>query len=261
MIKENEFDTLVEKSRQFAYSSMNYLDFEDCENAHVLQNDSQLILLLDESSTPPMLYFATDNFEKVVDEVANIPGDLRLHFVPRAFARQLEALGFVEWGEYFDFFNTDLPGTAALLGDIDAVEYLQPNECEAAAALSQRCRLQSRGFEGETAAWFASWLKENPVIVVRQGAALAGFCCVSIYNKGTALWIREIAVDPAFQGLGFGKQLMAQAIAYGAKHGAVKGFMHVDVLNKNAIGLYDKFGFRSQYKDGELQMIRSEKKG
>lgn len=153
-------------------------------------------------------------------------------------------------------WNETLVETVSRFGKVYDTEYLSENECEMASILSQKCKLQSRGFEGETKAWFKGWLTENNVIIRRKDSAIAGFCCVSIYNEGTTLWIREIAVDPAYQGMGFGKQLMEQAIRYGVENGAVKGFLAADVLNKNAIGLYEKHGFHVKGTDSELQMVR-----
>ena len=256
MIGENTFDVIVEKSKKYKYSSMNYIDYEDCENAEVLYDCDELILLHDKSKTPAMLYFATDDFESVVKIIADISGKLRLHFVPREFAVELEKLGFIEWGEYVDFWNYNLTNTVARFDNIGEIEYLSGEECEEASIVSQKCRLQSRGFEGESQEWFTKWLTENKVIILRKDSAIVGFCCVSIYNEGTTLWIREVAVDPAYQGTGLGKKLMEQAIRYGSDNGAIKGFLAADVLNKNAISLYEKYGFHAKDIDGEFQMIK-----
>jgi len=40
--------------------------------------------------------------------------------------------------------------------------------------------------------------------------------------------------------------LMEHAIRYGVANGAVKGFLAADVHNKNAIGLYEKYGFHAK---------------
>ena len=258
MINGNKFNALTKRARKHKYSSMNYIDFDDCKNACILYDCGELILLQDKSKTPAMLYFATDNFQLVINAIAQLPGELRIHFVPREFAPQLENLGFTEWGELFDFFNRDLASTAALLGDAGTIEYLMPNECEAAAMVSKRCELQSRGFESIPAEHFMEYINEGDIIICRKNSVIAGFCIVSIYNEGTMLWIRALAVDPAYQGMGLGKKLIAQAITYGIQKGAVKAFLHADVLNKNAIGLYEKYNFHSKYEDGELQMIRED---
>ncbi|MCL2373528.1 MAG: GNAT family N-acetyltransferase, partial [Defluviitaleaceae bacterium] len=64
-------------------------------------------------------------------------------------------------------------------------------------------------------------------------------------------------VDPEHQGMGLGKKLMEQAICYGVEHGATRGFLAADILNKNAIGLFNKYNFLAKDSDSELQMIRA----
>lgn len=257
MITESTFNTIIDKSKSHTYSSINYVDYEDCKHADVLCDQEDLIMLQDNTQTPQMLYFATNHFEALVTFIANLSGELRLHFVPRQYAKQLEQLGFIEWGEYTDYWNDSLADTANDLNTQDQIEFLKENECQEVSLVSQKCRLQSRGFEGETEAWFTAWLRENKVIVARKESAIVGFCCVSVYNEGTTLWIREIAVDPQYQGLGYGKQLMEQAIQFGAANGAIKGFLAADILNKHAIALYEKYDFHTKGSDSELQMIKT----
>jgi len=259
MIDKNVLEAITARARDYKYSSMGYLDFDDCKNAVVVRDDAEMILLRDDSSNPApsMLHFAVNNFGDLIAAAADMQGDLRLHFVPREYAQRLAAIGFIEWGEYADFFNTDLAKTALRLGDVAALEYLAAQDCKLVSELSQRCRLQSRGFEGETAEWFADWLTKGKVIIVRQDGVIAGLCCVSIYDGGKTMWIRELAVDPPYQGRGLGKILMQQAIVYGVQNGAIKGFLAADLLNHNAIGLYNKYDFVAQNPDdSELQMIR-----
>ena len=258
MLRVNIYDAVIKKAKKFKYSSMNHIEYDDYADSVVLHDCDKLILLLDKSKTPAMLYYATDDFDLLVKIIADIPGQLRLHFVPQVFAPQLKKFGFVEWGEYVDFFNTRLTETAESLVEMNEIDYLRVEECEEASTLSHKCKLQSRGFEGESSDWFIEWLKKNKVIILRQDSVIVGYCCVSVYNEGTTLWIREIAVDPIYQGQGLGKKLMEQAIYYGAKNGAVKGFLAADILNHNAIGLYNKYGFHAvNMGEGELQMVRN----
>jgi len=254
--KENRINALLDRAKNYKYSSMNYIEPTACKNACIIHDNNNLIFLHDTSTTPAMLYFATNNFNLVIDAISKLSGELRIHFVPREFAPKLESLGFIEWGEFVDFFNKDLPSTMASLQNIGTIEYLKPDECEEAAELSQKCKLQSRGFEGETPQWYNKWLNENCIIVQRKGSKIVGFCCVSVYNKGTTLWIRELAVDPAYQGMGYGKKLVEHAIAYGVQNGASKGFLLADVLNKNAISLYNRYNFHATNEGYELQMVR-----
>lgn len=254
---ETEFNALMERAKSFACSSMQYIDYSDCEKAETLCDSAELILLLDASKDPAMLHFAARDFDLVAEKAANLQGKLRIHFVPRSHAPKLAALGFSEWGEYVDFWNLSLADTAARFQNNDAPQYLDKSMCKAASELSQKCRMQSRGFEGETTEWFSQWIEENKVLVQKSGAQLMGFCCVSIYNQGQNLWIRELAVHPDFQGRGIGKRLMQQAIGYGVEKGASKGFLAADILNRNAIGLYEKYDFHAKDTESELQMIRN----
>ena len=53
----------------------------------------------------------------------------------------------------------------------------------------------------------------------------------------------EIAVQPAMQGRGYGKALLAQAIALARRSGAVRMFLEVRESNARARKMYTSFGF------------------
>lgn len=53
----------------------------------------------------------------------------------------------------------------------------------------------------------------------------------------------EIAVQPAMQGRGYGKALLAQAIALARRNGAVCMFLEVRESNARARKMYTSFGF------------------
>jgi len=256
MISKDIFNAITKKASSYKYSSMTYLDFDDCKNSEIVHNGNDTILMQDSCKTPTMLHFATNNFASLIKIIANIPGKLRMHFVPREFAAQLSNIGFTEWAEFADFWNPDIAKTASSYDAASEIEYLNLNGCEEAYTVSKQCELQSRGFEGQTAEYFAKWLDENCVIIQRIGTAIAGYCCVSIINDGTTLWIKDVGVAPKHQGKGFGKKLIEQAITYGVENGAIKGFLAADLLNTNAIGLYNKYGFFIKESESELQMIR-----
>ena len=256
-MNEANFNKMYERAKEYKYSSMNYIDYDQCKNADILHDDDGLILLHDTSKTPSMLYFATNDFESVLKKISEISGGLRLNFVPHEYAAQLKQLGFTEWGEYIGYFNYSLADTAAKFGNVSKVEYLGKSECKIVSDVAQKCRLQSRGFEGETPESYEKWLTENEILVVRENGTIAGYCCVSIYNEGTILFIKEMAVAPDFQGKGYAKKLIEQAICHGIENGAIKGFLHVDKFNENAIDLYKKYDFVTKETSGELQMVRA----
>ena len=254
MISSDRFDVLFEKAKKFKHSSMNYTEYDECKNAEILLDCDDLILLIDKSKTHAMLYFATDDFEALIKIIADIPGKLRLHFVPREYAGHLSALGFIEWADLVDFWNADIATTVSSFENEEEAEYLSIDECEEAEAVAKKCVLQSRGFEGVED--LEKYLDDGKIIVCREGAAIAGFCSIKIYNEGTTLQVRVVAVDPAYQGRGMGKKMIRQALGYGVKNGAVKGFLLADRLNANAIGLYNKYGFYAKDEDGELVMVK-----
>jgi hypothetical protein len=63
---------------------MNYIEYEDCQHADVLCDSEDIILLKDE--TLPLLHFAVNEAGPLIRQISHIPGPLRLHFVPKAFA-------------------------------------------------------------------------------------------------------------------------------------------------------------------------------
>jgi len=243
--------------KNFKYSSMNYIDIDDIKDAEILYDSDDLVLLLDKSKELAMLHFATNDFSPVVKAIANIPDNLRLHFVPREYAAELSDLGFTEYAEWADFWNYDIAKTASRISGGSQPKFLTKSECEEVAAVSRQCEYQSRGFEAIPSEDFMELLNDgNKVIIYQNDSVIAGFCCVPIYNENTTLWIKAIAVDPEYQGQGIGKKLMGQAIKYGSQSGASKGFLASDLLNTNAHSLFMKFGFHPKETDTELQMIR-----
>jgi ribosomal protein S18 acetylase RimI-like enzyme len=255
MINENYYYDIQEAAEAFRHTSFQYLDYDECKNSDVLIKDHNIIVLLDKSKSPARVHFAADDFDLLIPLLSQLDGDLQINFVPHEYRDQLESIGFFTWAEYIDYFNRNLAEIAGNKYYNDIV-FLSRNECEIVSALSKSCANESRGFTGETSKWFSDWVDENDVIIVRQNNEIAGYCCVSIYNEGSTLWVREIAVAPVFQGKGLGKKLMEQAICYGLNKGAEKAFLAADVLNYNAIKLYTRYGFQAKDKKGELQMRR-----
>lgn len=256
MLNEKQFNEIKERANLFQYTSFQYLEYEECKNLEILCYDSNVIIVLDKGILPLQLHFATNNFLLLIESISRIKEELQINFVPYEYQEELQKIGFFPWAEYIDYFNNDLDNTEITHSDYSEISFLEQHGCREVSLLSKRCANQSRGFMGETEQWFSDWLHDNDVIILRKDNKIVGFCCVSIYNNGMNLWIREVAVAPTYQGQGLGKILIEQAICYGIHKGAVKGFLAADVLNENAIKLYMKYGFEGNADRGELQMRR-----
>jgi len=257
MLNEIQFNEIKERANLFQCTSFQYLEYKECKNLEILCYDSKLIIVVDKGISPIQLYFATNDFTLLIESMSQIKEELQINFIPYEYQEELQEIGFFPWAEYIDYFNSNLHNTEITQSDYSKIVFLEQHDCREASLVSKSCANQSRGFIGETEQWFSAWLNDNDVIILRKDNKLVGFCCVSIYNNGMNLWIREVAVTPTYQGQGLGKILIEQAICYGVHKGAVKGFLAADVLNTNAIKLYSKYGFIGNADRGELQMRRS----
>lgn len=255
MLTQQQYDTLVERAEGFAFTSLQYPDYDGHRDYQVLYDGENGLLLAEMELSPSPVHWAANGEKELLALLALAPENITVPFVPKEFQQPLADAGFFVLGEFADFFNFKLVETAKTFTPQEA-ELLRTDEAEAASALSKAVRGQSRGFMGETAQWFTEWMEDGDVLVVREGGELAGVCCVTVYNSGTTLWVREIAISPAHQGKGYGRRLMEQALVYGARRGAVKAFLAADLQNTNAIALYESCGFARHGTETELQMAR-----
>ena len=182
-------------------------------------------------------------------------GITQIGFVPSEYVNELENIGFYIFSDWIDFFNNDIASTPTAFKDYTAIRFLHPDEQLYIKEMTTMCADLSRGFSAEKEEWFVDWQRDNDIIIIKDGDTLVGYCCVAIYDDGNIVWVRRIAVKPEYQGKGYGKNLMEQAIVYGIHKGAKRGFLASDALNANAIALYKKCGFVSQSETGEITMI------
>lgn len=81
----------------------------------------------------------------------------------------------------------------------------------------------------------------NTLTVLTVGGVTSGIAAVMhVLDESELL---EIAVQPAMQGRGYGKALLAQAIALARRNGAVRMFLEVRESNARARKMYTSFGF------------------
>lgn len=81
----------------------------------------------------------------------------------------------------------------------------------------------------------------NTLTVLTVDGVTAGIAAVMhVLDESELL---EIAVQPAMQGRGYGKALLARAIALARRNGAVRMFLEVRESNARARKMYTSFGF------------------
>lgn len=260
MINESKFNELNEKAKSFKYSMFECFGYGEVENADIICNNQDLILLSKKKEDAVQVYFAANQAESVINQInhSQISDEIHIVFFMPELVNAFENGGFTVWSDWVDYFNNDIVNTPISFKDYNDIQFLASDEHEIIKAMTTLCAGQSRGFTAEKEEWFIDWLKNNDIIILKDGNTLIGYNCVSVYDMGAGatVWVRRIAVNPAYQGRGYGKNLIEQALVYGITKGAKRGFLAADVLNDNAIALYKKCGFMPQSTHGEIMIKR-----
>ena len=256
LIDKQQYNYIVDIIKSCKYTSIDHPEYAKFTKYEINKMDESTILLIDNSKSPIHIHWATNSLTHFIEDLKKLNTSIFVNFVPTEFVESLENIGFKIICEFIDFFNEDIKNTEITFSKYNNIEFLLPSELEQTSRVSRLCQLQSRGFTGETVAWFEKWIRENKVIVVKKDSDIIGYCCVSIYANGAILWIREIAVNPQYQRKGYGKLLIEQALCYGIDNGAKRGFLATDILNEQAIELYRKYNFVPRSGESEIQMIK-----
>lgn len=256
MIDELTFEKLMTASESMQWRSLMYLDYEEVADAEIIHSSPDLILLHNKRQTPAELHFATNSLEVLSSELRDRKLHGKLKFIPLEHVPAFEKIGFKVDCAFSDFVNPDINSPIQPPHSHTNFVFAEAADIPELVALSQACKGMSRGFNGETDTWFHEWLDENHILIQRDNNAIAGFCCVSIYNEGATLWVRELAVLPELQGKGIGRALLSQAIQFGVTEKARNAFLAVDIENHNAIHLYKQMGFVQKENEIEIQMIK-----
>lgn len=254
MINNQLFEEIMHFAENVTYNSLIYSEYEDIKESECLVNEENLKILYNQKGVQPIIEYVSEGLSPLFNYLKNNPIKGALHFVPKEAVPSFESIGFQILGQYADFICNPLVDLYP--NEVYSFEFAKSSDCEILEKISQSCKLQNRGFFGETKEWFQEWLEENKILIIKDKESIIGFACVSIYNEGTTLWVREVCVDPSHQKSGFGVELMKQAVRYGLSEGAVKGFLAVDIENMRAINIYNSFGFKRRNETVETQLIR-----
>ena len=87
---------------------------------------------------------------------------------------------------------------------------------------------------------------ENVVFAARDGATVAGFCWVVLFDPGTGLEgeVAEVYVAESHRGRGVGEALLARAVQLFRERGVTLGYVWTRPENAAAVRLYQGAGFR-----------------
>lgn len=257
---------LIQKTRKLNYNSVEYIDLDDIVDAKVFLDTESCIVIYSELKDKVTLYWGAATKEDFINVIKDVIRSMQnkklyLEFIPEAFVDNLEDLGFVIVSEFLDFWKNDLKTLENPNMQIN-IRKMEDDKNAIVAGITKACKGSSRGFMGETKEFITEWsnTEHSFVFVAEYEEEIVGMCCLNLYGfdseKGTVLWIREIAVSPTYQSKGIGHELLAFAINWGIDNGAKRSFLACDADNTKAIKIYESFGYKRASKRGQINMQR-----
>jgi ribosomal protein S18 acetylase RimI-like enzyme len=117
-------------------------------------------------------------------------------------------------------------------------------EIEAVVALWRRCDLLRPWNDPDADIAFARRGPNSTILVGRTGAEVVASAMVG--HDGHRGWFYYLAVDPAAQGKGFGRAIMAAGEAWLAEHGIAKVMLFVRPENARVQAFYEAIGYSEQ---------------
>lgn len=268
MINREKFESIKEKLKEYKYNSLEYTEYESLVDFDITKEDEDGLILFgkEKESEKHEIHWATNQVEVLLEQVKKSETDCLVTFIPLEWREYLINQGFKEYGFIREYW-------IAQINQVNTegieIQYLGDNREKEASEVTYSCQWQSREFRGESEEWIRMWLdgtcpdasscSKTNILIQEESGTLAGIVCVGIYGetseRGKIIWVRELAVNPKFQGKGIGQNLILQAIAYGKAQGAVRSFLMADDLNEPAKHVYEKIGYIGSETEIQLDMI------
>lgn len=278
----NLMENVISTANKFRYTSLNYVDSEDIANAKIVINTKDNMFLYKKTDMKKSLYWNSksnnniqlywasitkEKFFQGLNETLNFikkteikAEKVYLEFIPEDFMENMSKMGFTVVSEWVDFWCNCLSLQNTELKSSLNIRTLKNDEVKKAGEVTRSCFGYSRGFTGEPDEVIKEWsdTENSCVFVAESDNEIVGTCLASLYGfnseKGTVLWIRELAVNPNYQSKGIGHQMLIYAIRWGTQNGAKRSFLACDSENLNAIKLYESFNYKRKNERGQINM-------
>lgn len=261
---------IINKANQYKHSSMRYIQEEDLYESNILVNNDSILIIgtiekdtmkIDWATNNPILFIETMRpLEKDIVSNTNIK-HLSIEFIPEEIIELFEQDNYVIKSEWMDYWKPTLEYN--VIPHNLVIRPIEEKEYVIGSYITKSCKGFSRGYNGEEIEWFKEW-KDNEfseIFVAEQNNQIVGVCAVNLYGfdseKGTVLWLREVAVHPEFHSQKIGLYLINHAFDWGVKNGAQRSFLACDRDNTKAIRLYEYLGYRSKHNRGQINIEKS----
>lgn len=279
---DKEIESIMKISSECKYNSMEYCDLNDISDAKVFVNTKDSIFLykkinddqssywLSKSKDNVQVYWAAQSEDKFFDGLNKLikfikendqkTEKLYMEFIPEEFLHKLQNYNSKIVSEWVDYWSNDLSSIAAKSKRNISIREIREDEVSKVGELTRSCFGYSRGFTGESDTAVKEWLDDenSNILMAEIDGKLVGTCFVGLYGfdseKGTVLWIRELAVAPNYQSKGIGYELLTYAIDWGMSKGAKRSFLACDAENINALKLYEKFNYARKEERGQINI-------
>lgn len=260
---------LADKIKGYKYTSLNYADLDEISASFTyIDTDDSLFLYRVEDEKAGIEWAANSKesffvgLAKSIDLISkeHTVKKIYLEFIPENYVPEMEKLGFAIASEFLDFWIDKLEAINLKRQDSLVIRRIKADEYQAAFLVTKLCEGCSRGFRGESAEWIKEWneSENSSVFAAEKNNEIVGVCFVNLYGfdseKGTVLWIREVAVKPDYQSQKIGLNLMAHAINWGIENGAARSFLACDTDNAKGIKLYEGLGYKRKSNRGQINM-------
>ena len=257
-MKDPEFDF-----KNYRYNeSIKYTDTEILEEATLFSTQGSGCFLYRETNSSVYFYWAVDKLEDLLEALSSFSlkfpsKKVVIEFIPKALTAKLEQLGFNLECEYKDFWLEKLQEKRFEHCAEYHVREAKPDELGKAGLIT--ARNEGRGFDALSENDFKEWRRndDSRVTAVELNGEVVGIAALRIYGQEQKiLWVRVLAVDPDFHRMGIGRSILIDALCWGQNKQAVKSFLATDILNDNAIKMYQNLGYKPDSENSQINMCR-----